>query len=163
MSVEPSELTREIRILTGSPKLERHSSVHSPETPTQDTESVTRSKYEEEHPNFNITKLGLIVWSEIPWLGFSPDGGVWPHNLIEIKCPRSGKFQTAFLAASEMDCFMDDGNGNLFFKQNHKYFDQMQLGMFLLNLKECHLIRDLKNAYFLNILPHIEKNLLSNF
>lgn len=140
--------------------------------------------YEEKYPQFKVTEVGLVIRPETPWLGFSPDGVVWPSHLIEVKCPVIGQNVTAIEAAMQMSCLNIDENGNMYFNENHMYFDQIQLGMYILGLKECHFIvyssfeNDiqvfslefkeeyvtnmlvaLKEAYFVHLLPYISKML----
>lgn len=143
-------------------------------------EGEAKRKYEEDYGT-SVTEIGLVIREEIPWLGYSPDGIV-NDVLIEVKCPVAGKKMTAAEVVLQMKCFKTDENNVLEFKTNHKFYAQIQLGMFLLNLKKCHfivyatfdkssmdfeidydetyilgLIASLKNAYFSYMLPVISE------
>ena len=60
---------------------------------------------------------------------------------MEIKCPIEGKNMTALAAAKTMKCFNLDCNCNIIsFRDTHKYFNQIKLGMYLLNVQQCHFI-----------------------
>ena len=83
-----------------------------------------------------VTSLGLLIRPEIPWLGYSADGVVWPYYLIEIKYPIQGKNMAALAAVKTMKWFNLDCNGNIIsFRDTHKYLNQIQLVMYLLNVK----------------------------
>ena len=147
------------------------------------SEPKAKKKYESQCET-TITNIGIVIREEVPWLGYSPDGVIVRNStlkfLIEIKCPIIGKKLTAAEVARTMNCFIVDEYDQFIFKTNHKYFAQIQLGMFLLNLPKCHfivyasfdnsikifevdydemyahsLIVSLKNAYFNFILPQI--------
>lgn len=86
-----------------------------------------------------VVETGLIINPLIPWLGCSPDGIVLGENTIEIKCPVEGKRKSACQMVSELP-YIDKIGENLRLKKKHTYNCQVQLGMFLTNLKKCDFI-----------------------
>lgn len=90
-----------------------------------------------------VFETGAVVRSELPWLGYSPDGIVLdksghPVKVIEIKCPVDGVTVSAeeFLERKVVKSL--DVNGNMRRKCEHN--GQMHLGMLLLGLSECDYI-----------------------
>lgn len=86
-----------------------------------------------------VTKMGLLVNPAVSWLGFSPDGIVIDQNIVEIKSPKVGKSMTAATASMNLP-FMEDVNGNMLLKEKHKYYCQIQLGMYITGLSNCHFV-----------------------
>lgn len=117
--------------------------------------------YEELTKN-KVTKMGLVVNPAVPWLGFTPDGIVMDKVIIEIKSPKIGKSKTADEAVKELP-FMECKNGEMILKERHKYFCQVQLGMYVSGLSNCHFIVYSswdKSIYAIDI-PY-NKNLVEN-
>lgn len=127
-------------------------------------------------------RTGFFVNPLCPWLGYSADGVVWSTNtLLEVKCPIEGKTKTAADVIKNV-AFMNVSGNDVTFKKKHKYYAQAQLGMMLLGFPKCHfivyashnnsvyvieltydkafcnlMVNYLKQAYFNNILPIIER------
>ncbi|XP_031330135.1 uncharacterized protein LOC116163977 [Photinus pyralis] len=107
-------------------------------------ESLARQVYQCQYGQVHST--GLLINPSIPWLGFSPDGlkmhsGVI-YKLIEIKCPVLGKTSGVEGFISELPYLKYD-NQQLFpycLNTNHKYYGQVQLAMFLLNIELCDFV-----------------------
>lgn len=134
-----------------------------------------------------IEKTGLLVRPSCPWMGYSADGVVWTSKvLIEVKCPVDGKDKTISEILSKLS-YLELVNGVYIFKQKHKYYAQVQLGMMLLGFEKCHFIiyssfddsfivfeisynstfsenmfNVLKCTYFNHILPCIKENQKTN-
>lgn len=73
--------------------------------------------------HLNLTKCGLVVHPDAPWLGASPDGLVYDplerpsFGLIEIKCPNTQSY---------IDCkFLKVDNGVHKLKESHCYYWQV--------------------------------------
>lgn len=96
-------------------------------------EDEARKKYSE-MSSVKIVKTGLIVHPEYPYLGFSPDGLIVTNNdklrLLEIKCPVEGVTKTAVELAGHLDYVTIDDEFKYGLKSNHKYYGQIQLGLF---------------------------------
>ena len=111
--------------------------------------------------NTKIIKLRLFVHPDAPWLGFSADGVIHENScVIEIKCPIKGKKVTSDGLIKNLKYFRQTISRDFFLRTNHKYYEQMQLGMALLNLNKCHFITEhyssakflsKKNSIFVNI------------
>lgn len=98
-----------------------------------------------------VIETGLIVSIINPWIAYSPDGVIFlngiPIALLEIKCPFKGKcmhvhdaikheFSSCLRVNKDGSLFVDE-NGNYKLKEKHKYYGQLQWGMFVLNVKKA--------------------------
>lgn len=91
----------------------------------------------------NVQLLGLVVHPFCPWLGVSPDGVCLEKQiLIEIKClvPKSDEEFHVLLNKVKYLKNISQENANYLLNKKHKYYAQVQIGMFLLNLKSCDFI-----------------------
>lgn len=93
----------------------------------------------QEQLDFTVTVMGLIINSFIPWLGYSPDGVVEKRHIIEIKSLQVGKDHSATKISSFLP-FLQSENDNVVLKKKHKYYCQVQLGMFITGIHACHFI-----------------------
>ena len=84
------------------------------------------------HRPVNVLRSGLVVSLKAPYLGASPDGKVIdsgcsiPFGLSEVKCPETKFLVTPLDACSDSNFFLENQNGELKLKQNHKYYSQVQ-------------------------------------
>ncbi|KAK7939414.1 hypothetical protein WMY93_002740 [Mugilogobius chulae] len=74
--------------------------------------------------HLNLTKCGLVIHPDAPWLGASPDGLVFdslerpPFGLVEVKCPN---------VHSYVDCkYLTMEHGKHKLKESHAYYWQVQ-------------------------------------
>lgn len=92
-----------------------------------------------------VSTVGLVVNPIVPWLGFSPDGIVFRHGkpavLLEIKSPTRGKTEriSDLVNQKKVPYILCEGE-NYTLRPTHSYYSQVQLGLFLLDLEEAHLI-----------------------
>ena len=81
----------------------------------------------------NVLKSGLVVSIDAPYLGASPDGKVidsgclMPFGLLEVKCPETKFLVTPLDACSDSNFFLENQNGELKLKRNHKCRDCREL------------------------------------
>ncbi|KAJ8686145.1 hypothetical protein QAD02_021939 [Eretmocerus hayati] len=61
-------------------------------------------------------------------------------HTIEIKCPELGKTKTIADVMEEWPCVQRDEHNVYYLKKKHKYFCQVQLGMFISGMKKCDFI-----------------------
>lgn len=92
-----------------------------------------------------MIETGLVISTDNPWLAYSPDGVIFDHGipceLLEIKCPFKGKAETIFsVVAAGGAPYLELKNGNLSLKRRHKYYGQVQLGMFMLNVARTNFV-----------------------
>lgn len=84
---------------------------------------------------FEVAQVGLVISAQQPYLCGSPDGLFLDHSgelcLLEIKCPHRNKNQMINVDYIEKK----GGESNL--KKKHLYFSQVQLLMYLTNVKQC--------------------------
>jgi len=107
-------------------------------------ENIARDLYSKEF-NTNILECGLVIDINNPWLGYSPDGVIideyfLPIKIIEIKCPFDGKKLGIKDLLNSLKYIIKHPNGSLSLKKNHCYYAQVQMGIVLLNVKECDFI-----------------------
>ena len=80
----------------------------------------------------NVLKSGLVASLDAPYLGASPDGKVIdngcsiPFGLSEVKCAETKFLVTPLDACSDGNFFLENRNGELKLKRNHKYYSQVQ-------------------------------------
>ena len=80
----------------------------------------------------NVLKSGLVVSLDAPYLGASPDGKVIDNGcsilfgLSEVKCPETNFLVTSLDACSDSNFFLENRNGELKLKRNHKYSSQVR-------------------------------------
>ncbi|XP_072142332.1 uncharacterized protein [Dermacentor andersoni] len=104
---------------------------------------AVKVKYEKTH-NKSVSKLGLVVVLDVPWLGYSPDRISEQRGtniLLEVKCPVLGKHSSLqdLVYAKKLAFIVCDGE-NYALRRAHKYYSQVQLGMLLLNINLCNFI-----------------------
>ncbi len=97
----------------------------------QTTEPIAKDQFsilfkKEVHPS------GLVVSEELPWLACTPDGLIKEENgsisVLEIKCPSSCKDGPVSVD------YIEDGK----LKENHSYYMQVQLQLYLSKAKMCY-------------------------
>lgn len=114
-------------------------------------------KVYEQQTKHKVFKLGFIVNPLIPWLDISPDGiavkknvdGIMDNKksdgiseqkkLVEIKSPNVGKKVSGIQALLKIKYIVKEKE-NFYLREKHRYFFQVQLGMFVCNLKECDFV-----------------------
>ncbi len=90
-----------------------------------------------------VSRAGLRISQEEPWLGVSPDGYIsctcCGQGVIEVKCPYKWVNQSATLEQllESKDCHLDR-TGSL--KKSHQYYAQVQLQMYVCKVNYCHFI-----------------------
>ncbi|KAJ8672085.1 hypothetical protein QAD02_003344 [Eretmocerus hayati] len=102
-------------------------------------EPKARARYEE-LTGHTVTQSGSLVNPRIPWLLVSLDGIVYGSHTIEIKCPVKGKDEPVQSFMSSLPFIVETEPGVYFLKEKHSYYCQVQLGLFVSNLKYCDLI-----------------------
>lgn len=88
--------------------------------------------------NLNLTKCGLVIHPDAPWLGASPDGLVYDplerpsFGLVEMKCPN---------AQSYVDCkFLKVAQGIHKLKESHCYYWQVQGQLLVTGMQWCDFV-----------------------
>lgn len=108
-------------------------------------ESLARKCYERV-TGCNVLESGLMINPCVPWMGASLDGFVQNlkedgssiiNKTVEFKAPVEGKVLTAESVAKKL-LYIDSKNGKL--KVAHIYHCQVQLGLFITNLKKCDFV-----------------------
>ncbi|KAJ8914642.1 hypothetical protein NQ315_015381 [Exocentrus adspersus] len=93
--------------------------------------------------NRHVVTCGLIISESNPFLAYSPDGIIIENNvpikLLEIKCPFKGQEVTA-VSLFHSCSYLKIENDRMVLNKKHTYYGQVQLGMAILNLKECDFI-----------------------
>jgi len=101
-------------------------------------EPIAKTLYLNSSVNCKIFEPGLYASNKNPWLGYSADGVVFefgkPIKLLEIKCPFLGK--TAGIKEVLKKCkYISIVKGIYTLKNRHPYYGQIQLAMYLFNLR----------------------------
>lgn len=101
-------------------------------------EPRARQCYERTSQN-KVVQCGLMINPNVPWIACSHDGIVEYLKTVELKSPVAGKTLTADEVVVDLAYInMDSGSPEL--KVAHDYHCQVQLGMFIANLKECDFV-----------------------
>lgn len=86
--------------------------------------------------------MGLLIHPDQPWLCGSPDGMFCLSGetcLLEIKCPHKCKEADMFDSSGESILDYIQGTGsNRRLKTTHRYFTQVQILLYLLNVQKCY-------------------------
>ena len=103
---------------------------------THENQALTKYQAQEKdkHSNFLVSLSGLVISTEYPHLGASPDGiascKCCVKRVLEVKCPYSCKDKAlGEAAATDSTFFLDEVNGKLLLKRDHTYYYQIQLQM----------------------------------
>ena len=138
------------------------------------------------HEDCIISKSGLVICEEKPFLGVSPDGCVLckccGKGLLEIKCPYKYRDSSLTDALKETDFYIDE---KYRLKEKHKYYAQVQLQMYvcvadyvdflvwtpvdclIMRVKRnddfiCEMMTKLENIWIRHILPELLTRNLEN-
>ena len=104
---------------------------------THEKEALTvyQSQEEAHHLGFKVSSCGLMISTDYPHMGASPDGIVscdcCGERVLEVKCPFSCVDKT-FLevtCTTEPTFFLQEVNGKFTLKRDHAYYYQIQLQM----------------------------------
>lgn len=87
-----------------------------------------------------VEQCGLFVSVEYPYLGASPDGLVGDQEIIEVKCPYTGRYE--LITPSENFPFLQQStdDNTLMLKTSHPYYDQVQGELFMSQRNLCHFV-----------------------
>ena len=129
-------------------------------------ESIAIKRFEEQN-SLSVSKIGLCVNPEFPYLGASPDGIISEDSILEVKCPFSGRNDT--IVPGKLFPFLRyDENNSISLRQNHNYYYQIigQLAItkckicyfFVYTLKDMFVERiEFDQKFFSeNMLPHLK-------
>ena len=87
-------------------------------------EKDARNKFVEV-TKLEVTKCGLFVSPEHPFLCATPDGLVGDDHVLEIKCPYTGRHE--MITPSKNFPFLEENKpGSISLKKTSKYYDQVQ-------------------------------------
>ena len=89
------------------------------------------------HPGLTVCSIGFHISRSHPYLGASPDGGVYDpssvgesYGFVEIKCPYSHRDETpeAACESSNFCCSLENTNGipTITLRKSHNYYCQVQ-------------------------------------
>lgn len=88
--------------------------------------------------NLNLTKCGLVIHPDAPWLGASSDGFVYDSlerpcfGLVEVKCPN---------VQSYVDCrYLTMEHGKHQLKHSHAYYWQVQGQLLITGMQWCDFV-----------------------
>lgn len=92
----------------------------------------------------HVSEMGLMLCTENPCIGASPDGLVRFNSdlyLIEIKCPYKWRKKSLHDACKDKEfcCFLDDNN-EIQLKKNHRYYTQIQGQMGVCKMQKCDFV-----------------------
>jgi hypothetical protein len=94
------------------------------------------------HKDFKRQPTGLLIYDKLPFLAASADSlalcSCHGRRVVEVKCPFSHKESTLEEYIKDpTSCLTQDGKA---LKDNHKYYSQVQLQLFVHNVETCDLV-----------------------
>ena len=97
----------------------------------KDAKAAYISSCKSDHRDLRFSETGLVVNSDYPFLGASPDGEVacscCGKGIIEIKCPFTCREKTFDEAVEDRDfCLMKQPDGKFALQKRHQYYYQVQ-------------------------------------
>lgn len=88
--------------------------------------------------NIVVQPCGLFVSKEFPYLAATPDGLIGDNNILEVKCPYSGRSEK--ISVGPLFPYLEMIEGKLNLKKSHRYYDQIQGQLFITNRVKCILL-----------------------
>ena len=98
------------------------------------------------HENLKVTKCGLFVKRDLPYLASTPDGmcscKCCGKSTLEIKCPFVLGYPTkrSVVCGVQDVAFLDVINGKIQLKRSHKYYTQIQSQMAITGSSQCFFV-----------------------
>ena len=90
--------------------------------------------------------LGFCVNGKAPMFGFSGDGVMDGHTLLEVKCPIAGKKYRKCELCRRIRYLKERKDGTFELNRNHTYYTQIQLGLAVMNLTAAKFLVYYKNT-----------------
>lgn len=110
-------------------------------------EKLARNRYEHamktDHEDFSVSESGLVISSEWPFIGATPDGKVTcsccGDGVVEIKCPYCHKYESIECAANldKKFCLKKGHDDRLHLNKSHAYYYQVQTQLFVTDTEYC--------------------------
>lgn len=84
-----------------------------------------------------VTKCGIVVSVDKPYLGSSPDGLVGDDTVVEVKCPYSAR---NMLVTPQTVPYLKQHGTELKLDSKHDYYAQVQAQMWVTERSMCHFV-----------------------
>lgn len=101
----------------------------------------------ENHEDFEVREIGLVVSEHCPWLAATPDRLVYCEcclgGVVEVKCPyilRSGMTSLEEFVNMKNTCLVLDKDQKVVLDRSHGYYHQTQAQIFICNLQYCDFV-----------------------
>ena len=105
------------------------------------------------HPDFQLAKSGLIISTEFPFIGVSPDGLVLcsccGKGCVEIKCPFNQRDNYISEAVENDNFFVTKMNNSIKLSATHQYYYQIQTQIHVTKSNFCDFFVWTKKDYHL--------------
>ena len=93
-----------------------------------------------QHVNWGREKAGLLVDLDLPFIGASADSVsscvCHGKRVVEVKCPYSFRDKTLQEFLQDPKCYIQNNT----LKNNHKYYTQVQLQMYIHDVQQCDFV-----------------------
>ena len=94
------------------------------------------------HKEFHVSKVGLLLNNQWPFLGASPDGLIsckcCGQGALEVKCPYSCRDIPSSEYASKQNFMLSPAQRKYALKQDHHYNYQVQCQLFISGAQHAH-------------------------
>ena len=101
-------------------------------------------KMERSHKEFHFCKIGLMLNSQWPFLGASPDGLIsckcCGQGILEVKCPYSCRDIPLSEYACEQNSMLSPAQSTYALKQDYQYYYQVQCQLFVSGAQYSHFL-----------------------
>ena len=97
------------------------------------------------HEDFDVRSIGLVISHEKHWYAASPDSVVFcsccSYGTLEVKCPYSLRDKSLKEEILKGDFYVKkNDDGNFILRQNHCYYYQVQLEMYVTGAQYCDFV-----------------------
>ena len=106
-----------------------------------------------------VSKSGIVICKEEPYLAASPDGFVNENTILEIKCPY--RPLKDLIESGKYDVMLNEGKPFLDPKGKNGYFCQVQMTMFCTKTKNCKFVLWSAECLFIINVPFCEQYVTS--
>lgn len=100
-------------------------------------EKVAIEEFERQH-DLTVKDCGMFILKDAPFLAATPDGLIGKDEIVEVKCPYTGRDST--VTSGKNFPFLTETPSGLKLKRNHKYYYQIQGQLFITKRARCYFI-----------------------
>lgn len=104
-----------------------------------------------QHYRTQVRPCGMFISRDTPFLAASPDGLVGMDEIIEIKCPYTGRNDQ--IRPCHLFPYLEETDSGYSLKKNHKYYFQIQGQLAISNKTNCYFVVYTFVDFFIQKIP----------